>query len=111
MDDELGDSEETDKDEVELNHITNGDIRTLSFVVTCMREIESALDLNKNEIEKKKKYTKQDLATMDLAVARIEEIAIVLKHQRDEMEERLKSHSLDLYDVRPPLKGMNIQDF
>ena len=66
MDDELGDSEETDKDEVELNHITNGDIRTLSFVVTCMREIESALDLNKNEIEKKKKYTKHDLVRHDV---------------------------------------------
>jgi predicted nucleic acid-binding Zn-ribbon protein len=99
------------KDEVELNRITNGDIGTLNLVVTSMREIESALDLKKNEIENKKKYTRQDLATMDLAVARIEEMAIVLKHHRDEMEERLKSHSLELYAVQPPLKGMNIQDF
>ncbi len=105
------DAEEMEKGEAKPNRVMNGDIRTLNSVVNCMRQIERVLYLKKNEIENKKKYTTQDLATIELAVTRIKDTAIVLKHQRDEMEERLKSHSLDLYDVRPPLKGMNIQDF
>jgi predicted nucleic acid-binding Zn-ribbon protein len=103
---------EMEKGETKLNRVMNGDIRTLNSVVNCIRQIERVLDLKKNEIENKKKYTIQDLATIELAVARIKDTAIVLKHQRDEMEERLKSDSLELYDgPRGILKGMNIQDY
>lgn len=68
MDNGFEDSEEMDKDKVKLNRVTNGDIGTLNLVVTSMREIESALELKKNEIENKKKYTRQDLTTMDLVL-------------------------------------------
>jgi DNA-binding LytR/AlgR family response regulator len=103
---------EIEKAEVKLNDVTDDDIATLNFVVNCIREIESALDLKKNEIEIKKKYTRQDLATIDLAFTHMKETVILLKDQRDEMEERLKSDSSDLYEG--PLgirKGMNIQDY
>jgi phage terminase large subunit-like protein len=108
---ELDDLGKMDKDEG-LNRVTSGDIAILNSVVDCIREIESALEVKRNEIENKKTYTRLDLATMDLAVVRIKETTIVLKHQRDEMEERLKSHSIESYD-KPLvlLKGMNIQDF
>ena len=98
--------------EVKLNRVTNGDIGTLNFVINCIRQVESVLDVKKNEIENKKKYTRQDLATIDLAVTHINEMDIVLKQQRDVMEERLKSDSRDVYD-RPGAipKGMNIQDY
>jgi hypothetical protein len=70
------------------------------------------LDVKKNEIESKKKYTRKDLATMDLAVTGIKETAIVLKHQRDDMEERFKSDSFELYDGPCHIpKGMNIPDY
>jgi hypothetical protein len=97
--------------EVELNPVTNDDINTLNFVLNCIRQVESALDVKKNEIENKKKYTRQDLATMDLAFTHIKETATVLKHQTDEMQERLRSDSFDLYDASDTRKGMNIQDY
>jgi hypothetical protein len=98
--------------EVELNPVTNGDIGTLNFVINCIRQVESLLDVKKNDIENKKKYTRQDLATIDLALDHIKEIGAVLKHQRDVMVERLNLDSPELYD-RPGAipKGMNIQDF
>lgn len=101
-----------EKVEVKLNPVTNGDIGTLNFVINCIRQVESVLDVKKNEMEGKKKYTRQDLATMDLALSHIKETAIMLKRQRDEMEGRLKSDSPELYD-RPGAipKGMNIQDY
>jgi hypothetical protein len=111
MSKELDDSG-MEKAEVKLNPVTSSDIGTLNFVINCIRQVESVLDVKRNEIEDKKKYTRQDLATMDLAVTHIKETAIMLKHQRDEMEERLKSDSPQLYDgpgATP--KGMNIQDY
>jgi hypothetical protein len=108
----MSDNELDEHDERELNHITNNDINTLNFVVNCMRQVESALDIKKNEIENKKKYTREDIATIDLAVTHIKETATVLKHQTDEIVGRLKSDSFDLYDE--PLgirRGMNIQDY
>ena len=97
---------------VELNPVTNDDINTLNFVVNCIRQVESALYVKKNEIENKKKYTRQDLATMDLAFTHIKETAIVLKHQTDEMQERLRSDSPPpLYNGSDTRKGMNIQDY
>jgi hypothetical protein len=97
--------------EVKLNPVTNGDIGTLNFVINCIRQVESVLDV-KNDIENKKKYTRQDLATIDLSLKHINEMGVVLKHQRDVMVERLKSNSPELYD-RPGAipKGMNIQDY
>jgi len=65
--------------EVKLKPVTNGDIGTLNFVINCIRQVESVLDVKKNEIENKKKYTRQDLATIDLAVTHINEMDIVLK--------------------------------
>ena len=65
--------------EVKLKPVTNGDIGTLNFVINCIRQVESVLDVKKNEIENKKKYTRQDLATIDLAVTHINETDIVLK--------------------------------
>ncbi len=98
--------------EVKLNSVTSGDIGILNFVVNCIRQVESVLDVKKNDIENKKKYTRQDLATIDLALTHINEMGVVLKHQRDVMGERLKSDSPELYD-RPGAipKGMNIQDY
>jgi hypothetical protein len=57
----------------------------LNFVLNCIRQIESALDIKKNEIENGKKYSREDLATIGLAVTHIEEMATVLRHQTDEM--------------------------
>ena len=76
-----------------------------------LRQLESVLDVKKNDIENKKKYTRQDLATIDLALDHINEMGVVLKHQRDVMVERLNLDSPELYD-RPDAipKGMNIQD-
>src|SRR5215467_2536437 len=98
--------------EVKPNPVTNGDIGTLNFVINCIRQVESVLDLKKNDIENKKKYTRQDLATIDLALDHINEMGIVLAHQRDVMVERLNLESPELCD-RPDAipKGMNIQDF
>ena len=108
MDNKLGDVE------VKLNPVTvtYGDIGTLNFVINCIRQVESVLDIKKNDIENKKKYTRQDLATIDLVLVRINEMGVVLKHQRDVMVERLNLESPELYD-RPDAipKGMNIQDF
>jgi len=106
MDNKLGDVE------VKLNPVTNGDIGTLNFVINCIRQVESVLDVKKNDIENRKKYTRQDLATIDLALDHINEMGVVLKHQRDVMVERLNLESPELYD-RPDAipKGMNIQDF
>jgi len=108
MDNKLGDVE------VKLNlvTVTNGDIGTLNFVINCIRQVESVLDVKKNDIENKKKYSRQDLATIDLALDHINEMGVVLKHQRDVMVERLNLDSPELYD-RPDAipKGMNIQDF
>jgi hypothetical protein len=107
---ELDNSEEMGKGRVKLNPVTNNDINTLNFVVNCIRQVEGALYITKNEIENKKEYTRKDLARMDLAVTLIKETAFVLKHQRDEMEERVKSDSLDLYNGQVDIpKGMNIQ--
>ena len=89
----MGKELEIEKPEVKLNPVTDGDIAILNFVVNCIRQIESTLDVKKNEIEIKKKYTRQDLATIDLAFTHMKETAILLKDQRDEMEERLKSDS------------------
>ena len=98
--------------EVRVNTITNGDIGTLNFVINCIRQVESTLDVKKNDIENNKKYTRQDLATIDLALTHINEMGIMLKHQRDVMEERLKSDSPELYDGQGAIpKGMNIQDY
>jgi len=98
--------------EVKPNPVTNGDIGTLNFVINCIRQVESVLDLKKNDIENKKKYTRQDLATIDLALDHINEMGIVLAHQRDVMVERLKSDSSELYDGPGAIpKGMNIQNF
>jgi len=108
----MGKELEIEKPEVKLNPVTDGDIAILNFVVNCIRQIESALDVKKNEIEIKKKYTRQDLATIDLAFTHMKETAILLKDQRDEMEERLKSDSPELYDGQGAIpKGMNIQDY
>ena len=98
--------------EIKMNPVTNGDIGTLNFVINCIRQVESVLDVKKNGIENKKKYRRQDLAAIDLALTHINEMGVVLKHQRDVMEERLKSDSPELYD-RPGAipKGMNIRDF
>jgi hypothetical protein len=98
--------------EVKMNHVTNGDIGTLNFIINCIRQVESVLDVKKNDIENKKKYTRQDLATIDLVLTHINEMGVVLKHQIDVMEERLKSDSPEFYD-RPGAipKGMNIQDY
>ena len=95
--------------EIKMNPVTNGDIGTLNFVINCIRQVQS---VKKNDIENKKKYTRQDLATIDLALNHINEMGVVLKHQRDVMLERLKSDSPELYD-RPGVipKGMNIQDY
>jgi hypothetical protein len=80
--------------------------------MNCMRQVESALEVTKNEIQNKKKYTREDLATMDLTATHIKETATELKHQTDKMEERLKSDSFDLYDEPFGIrKGMNIQDY
>ncbi len=65
-----------------LNLVTKDNINVLNFVVNCITQVESTLDVKKNEIENKKKYTRQDLATMDLAVTHIEETTTVLKHDR-----------------------------
>ncbi len=65
-----------------LNLVTKDNINVLNFVVNCITQVESTLDVKKNETENKKKYTRQDLATMDLAVTHIEETATVLKHDR-----------------------------
>ena len=95
--------------EVKPKPVTNG---TLNFVINCIRQVESVLDVKKNDIENRKKYTRQDLATIDLALTLINEMGVVLKHQRDVMLERLKLDSPELYD-RPGVipKGMNIQDY
>jgi predicted Holliday junction resolvase-like endonuclease len=67
--------------------------------------------VKKNEIQNKKKYTREDLVTMDLAATHIMETAAELKHQTDKMEERLKSGSCDLYEWSLGIrKGMNIQN-
>jgi len=98
--------------EIRLNPVTNGDVDTLNFVINCMTQVESILNVKKNDIENKKKYTRQDLATIDLALTHINEMGIMLKHQRDVMEERLKSDSPELYDGQGTIpKGMNIQDY
>jgi len=98
--------------EIRLNPVTNGDVDTLNFVINCMTQVESILNVKKNDIENKKKYTRQDLATIDLALTHINEMGIMLKHQRDVMEERLKSDSPELYDGQGAIpKGMNIQDY
>ena len=98
--------------EIRLNPVTNGDVDTLNFVINCMTQVESILNVKKNDIENKKKYTRQDLATIDLALTHINEMGIMLKHQRDVMEERLKSDSPELYDGQGVIpKGMNIQDY
>ncbi len=82
------------------------------LVVKYIKEIESVLDLKKNEIENKINNARQDLATMDLAVAHIKETTSMLKQQRDEMEQCLKSDSLDLYDIPVGTpKGMSIRDY
>ena len=47
--------------EVELNPVTNEEINTMNSVV----QIESSLDIKKNEIENRKKYTRKDLVTME----------------------------------------------
>jgi|SRR5215469_6648195 len=96
--------------EAKLNPVTNGDIGTLNFVINCIRQVESVLDVKKYDIENKKKYTRQDLAT--IALTHIDEMCVVLKHQIDMMQERLKSDSPELYDgpIAIP-KGMNIQDY
>jgi len=60
----------------------------LQTIVNYIREIESAPDIKKNEMENKTKYTKEDLATMDLAITRMKETATMLKGS-DEMQERL----------------------
>jgi hypothetical protein len=104
------DKELDEHGEVELNPATNDDINTLNFVVNCIRQVESALAVKKNEIENRKKYTRQDLATMDLAFTQ-KDTATVLKHQTNEMEGRLRSDSYDLYDRPDTRKGMNIQDY
>ena len=54
--------------EIKMNPVTNGDIGTLNFVINCIRQVQSVLDVKKNDIENKKKYTRQDLATIDLAL-------------------------------------------
>jgi hypothetical protein len=98
--------------EVKLNPVTNGDIGTLNFVINCIRQVESVLDVKKNDIENKKKYTRKDLATIDLALTHIDEMGVVLKHQINVMEERLKSDSSELYDGPGAIpKGMNIRDY
>jgi len=108
----MNDSELGEYDKVELNPVTNDDINVLNFVVNCIRQVESTLDVKKNEIQNKKKYTREDLATMDLAATHIKETAAELKHQTDKMEERLKSDSSDLYGESLGIrKGMNIQDY
>jgi len=98
--------------EIKLNPVTNGDIGTLNFVINCIRQVENLLDVKKNDIENKKKYTREDLATIDLALDHINEMGVVLKHQRDVMVERLNLDSPELYDRAGAVpKGMNIQDF
>jgi hypothetical protein len=98
--------------EVKMNPVTNDDIGTLNFVINCVRQVERVLDVKKNDIENKKKYSTQDLATIDLALTHINEMGVVLRHQRDVMEERLKSDSPELYDLLGATpKGMNIQDY
>src|SRR5215831_15625054 len=98
--------------EVKLNPVTNGDIGTLNFVINRIRQVESVLDVKKNDMENKKKYTRQDLVTIDLALDHINEMGVVLKHQRDVMVERLNLDSPELYDRQGAVpKGMNIQDF
>ena len=74
----MGKELEIEKPEVKLNPVTDGDIAILNFVVNCIRQIESTLDV-------KKKYTRQDLATIDLAFTHMKETAILLKDQRDEI--------------------------
>jgi len=54
----MGKELEIEKPEVKLNPVTDGDIAILNFVVNCIRQIESTLDVKKNEIEIKKKYTR-----------------------------------------------------
>ena len=76
--------------EIKMNPVTNGDIGTLNFVINCIRQVQRVLYVKKNDIENKKKYTRQDLATIDLALNHINEMGVVLKHQRDVMLERVE---------------------
>jgi hypothetical protein len=108
----MNDNELDERNKIGSNPIMNDDINILNFIVNCMRQVESTLDVKKNEIQNKKKYTREDLVTMDLAATHIRETATELKHHTHKMEERIKSDSLDLYqEPLSTLKGMNIQDY
>jgi hypothetical protein len=84
-------------DEIEKAMIRNGDLNTLNFAVDCLRQTENVLEMKKNEIENRLKYTR-GVSSMDLAVAYFKQTTNILKREIDEMEQRLKSDSLGFCD-------------
>lgn len=81
-------SKETEKIEKEI--IRN----TLNFAINCLKQTESVLEMKRNEIDNRIKYTTQGI----LAVTYIKQTTNVLKCERAEMEMWLKSDSLELWD-------------